>query len=141
MTAILGDVMRKRGEEMQSEVFDALRRADAPMSAYDILAALSANNPKIAPTTVYRTLNALIKKGRIHRLESLNAYMACQCDAHDHQSILSICDDCGSVEETVAPELLARMSTVVGQSGFAPSRHVIEVHGTCADCGPERPAS
>lgn len=134
--------MGKRGEMLQSEMMEVLERADAPLSAYDILAALRGSYPKIAPTTVYRALKVLLDQGRIHRLESLNAYMICQHphshdNGHPHESILSICDDCGSVEENEAPDLVASLGHVIGKSGFEAQRHVIEVHGRCADCGPE----
>ncbi len=127
--------MGKRGERTQADVLAILRRRDGPLSAYDVLGELRETNPKIAPPTVYRALTALIGRGRIHRLESLNAYIACQCDSHRHAPILSICDDCGMVEESVAPDLLEKLSGVIGRSGFAPSRHVIEVNGVCAACG------
>lgn len=133
--------MGKQGERMQAQVLEALQGAAGPCSAYDILDALRPNNAKLAPTTVYRALTALTEQGRVHRLESLNAYIVCQCDDHAQDSILSICGDCGSVEETIAPELLANLARTIGSSGFAPTRHVVEVHGTCADCGPERTAS
>ena len=127
--------MSTRGEKMQAEVLAVLRRHHGPLSAYAVLGALRPAHPKIAPTTIYRALAALMERGRIHRLESLNAYIACQCDRHQHAAILSICDDCGSVEESVAPELLKELSSMIGKSGFSPTRHVIEVHGQCASCG------
>lgn len=127
--------MSKRGEKIQAEVLAALRRRRGPLSAYDVLGELREANPKIAPPTVYRALAALTERGRVHRLESLNAFIACQCDRHQQASILSICDDCGAVEERVAPDLLNELSSIIGISGFAPMRHVIEVHGLCASCG------
>lgn len=127
--------MSKRGEKMQAEVLAVLRRRLGPLSAYDVLGELREVNPKIAPPTIYRALAALTERGHVHRLESLNAFIACQCDRHQHASILSICDDCGSVEESVAPDLLKKLSSIAGKSGFAPTRHVIEVHGLCASCG------
>ncbi|MEM6596463.1 MAG: Fur family transcriptional regulator [Pseudomonadota bacterium] len=138
--------MGRRGEMMQSDVMKALKGADEPLSAYDIIAALRNSYPKLAPTTVYRALKALMENGRIHRVESLNAYMPCQHAHSDeqtqqHPSILSICDDCGSVEESAAPDLFSKLGRIMGKSGFTPERHVIEVHGRCADCGPERAAT
>ncbi|MEM9707556.1 MAG: Fur family transcriptional regulator [Pseudomonadota bacterium] len=133
--------MGKRGEALRLEVLEALRRAKGPLSAYDILAEMRASNPKAAPMTVYRALNTLADQGLVHRLESLNSYMLCQCADQRHEAILSICDGCGLVEETVAPEVVATMSRAVGKSGFAPVRHIIEVHGICADCGPEQTIS
>jgi len=93
--------MGRRGESLQAEVLEMTRRRNCPSSAYDVLEELRKSNPKLAPTTVYRALAALIDRGRIHRLESLNSYIACQCERHHHASILSICDGCGCVEENV----------------------------------------
>ncbi|MEM1075724.1 MAG: transcriptional repressor [Pseudomonadota bacterium] len=129
--------MGKRGDALRAEVLDFLRRADAPLSAYDILGKLRESNPKTAPTTVYRTLNSLTEQALVHRLESINAYVLCQNSEPGHEAILSICDDCGTVEETVAPEVHKTMAKAMGKSGFLPSRHVVEVHGTCSECMPE----
>lgn len=127
--------MTKRGEMIQTEVLSVLCQRGEPLSAYDVLGKLRERNPKIAPPTIYRALAALTERGCVHRLESMNAYIACQHDTHRHASILSICDDCGSVEENVAPDILDRLASVIEQSGFAPIRHVIEIHGRCASCG------
>lgn len=132
--------MGKRGDALRAEVVHALRDAGQPQTAYDILHKLRTTNPKTAPTTVYRTLNSLADRGDIHRLESLNAYVLCQGEDTCHDAILAICDDCGTVKETAAPEVLETMASAIGKSGFAPSRHIVEVHGTCADCTVESPA-
>ena len=127
--------MTKRGEQMRAEILAVLKVADGAMSAYDVLRELRAAHPKIAPPTVYNALAALSKRGCVHRVESLKAYIACRCDSHPHASILSICDDCGAVEERVAPDLVETLSGILGETGFAPQRHVIEIHGVCATCG------
>lgn len=127
--------MREQGRKMQAEVLAVLRRNGGPLSAYDVLGELREANPKIAPPTIYRALAALTERGSVHRLESLNAFIACKCDQHANASILSICDDCGSVEESIAPDLLEKVSSIAGKSGFQPVRHVIEIHGVCASCG------
>ena len=99
-----------------------------------MLAELRADHPKIAPPTVYRALSALVANGRVHRLESLNAYIACRCEGHNHAAIISICDDCGGVEESIAPAVLDELSNIAQQSGFRSTRHVVELHGVCASC-------
>ena len=104
------------------------------MSAYDVLAELRQFNPKIAPTTVYRALNALMERKKIHRLESMNAYIACQCEHHQQTPILAVCDDCGSVAECLAPTVLSALSDVADQSGFSATRQVIELRGRCVSC-------
>ena len=130
--------MGKRGEETQAAVLAILRRYGRPVSAYDVLGQLRQSNPKIAPPTVYRALAALMERGQVHRIESLSAFIACRCEHHPRVSILTICDDCGLVEESEAPEVLRELSNIAGRSGFAPTRHVIEVHGVCVLCGGAR---
>lgn len=133
--------MRTSGEVMQSKVLAALKSADAALSAYEILEALRNEFPKIAPPTVYRALATLTDKGTVHRVESLNAFVACNGHSHDHASIMSICDDCGSVEESEAPNIFDDLSGHVGKTGFDAHRHVVEVHGVCAACGSQDNAS
>lgn len=127
--------MARRRGEMQERVLDVLRRHGGQRSAYAILAELREENAKIAPPTIYRALTALVERGAVHRLESLNTFVACQRDDHPHASILSICDDCGTVEECLAPDLLSDIATFAGRTGFQASRQVVEVHGVCAACG------
>jgi Fur family zinc uptake transcriptional regulator len=123
-----------RGEERQTDVLAALQHHGRPRSAYQILADLRRSEPKLSPPTVCRALAALIERGCVHRLESLNKFMACGCDHHRQAYILSICGDCSTVEESAAPDLPNVLSRIVGQSGFRPARHVIEVHGRCGAC-------
>ncbi len=126
--------MTKRGEQMRAEILAVLREADGALSAYDVLNRLTASHPKIAPLTVYRALATLTETGRVHRVESLKAYIACQCDSRHQSAILTICDACGNVEERTAPRLVENLSGFVEETGFLPQRHVIEVHGLCSSC-------
>lgn len=125
----------KRGEQIRAEVLAVLRASDSALSAYDVLYRLQPSYPKLAPPTIYNALAALSKAGRVHRVESLKAYVACRGDRGHEPSVLSICDDCGTVEKRVAPQLVADLSGLLEETGFAPQRHVIEVHGVCSNCG------
>ena len=126
--------MSERGKRMQAEVLAVLRSHRTPMSAYEMLGCLGEENSRLAPPTIYRALAALTDRGSVHRLESLNAFIACQRDCHRQASILSVCDDCGGVEENVSADLLKRLSGLAARSGFVPVRHVVEIHGQCATC-------
>lgn len=128
--------MNQRGKRMQEEVPAVLRSRRAPMSACGMPERLRRDNPRLAPPTIYRALAALAARGCVHRLESLNAFIACRRDRHRQASILSICNHCGDVEENVSPQLLETLAGIAGKSGFAPARHVIEIHGQCAACEP-----
>ena len=68
----------------QSLVMKTLTSADAPLSAYTILDRLRDDGLR-APLQVYRALDKLTTLGLVHRLESLNAFVACaHPDCHEH---------------------------------------------------------
>ena len=123
-----------RSQYLRESVLEILQDNSEPMSAYDVLHELQKVTGKIAPTTVYRTLSSLQNERAVHRLESLNAYIACNKNCMHNAPIISICDACGEVEESVSDELLANLSDIVQRKGFSAERHVIEVHGKCAPC-------
>lgn len=126
--------MGQRAETTQEAVLTLLKAQRAPLSAYDVLEALRRDGRRLAPTSVYRALTALIDNGAVHRLESRNAFVACRSAGAAHEAILSVCEECGAVEETICSSVLTALSRAAGRSGFAPSRHVIEVFGRCAAC-------
>lgn len=128
--------MGKRAETMQAAVLAALQSRGAPLSAYQILEILQQGGRRLAPTTIYRALAALTAERKIHRLETRNAFVACRGGCGDAATILAVCDECGAVEETMSEDVLAALSSITGAKGFAPSRHVIEITGQCAECGP-----
>ena len=119
-------------------VLEILQTSEQPMSAYEILGKLRDKNPKIAPPTIYRTLSDLVERGRAHRLESLNAYIAWKTDKRDESTVITICDDCGVVSEYIDTGVLDGLSAVIANSGFALSRHIIELQGVCENCGYEQ---
>ena len=67
------------------EVYDALRTLNRPMSAYQVLDQVREHGIS-APPTVYRALEQLVEQGRVHRLESMNAYVACCDPEHQHDA-------------------------------------------------------
>jgi Fur family transcriptional regulator, zinc uptake regulator len=119
----------------QQLVFGALSAAGQPMSAYSILDSLRDAGLR-APLQVYRALDKLVENGSVHRLESLNAFVAC---AHKHchencASAFAICEKCGSVTEFSDDAVMRRLRGWSGRANFTPSKMVVEVRGMCAAC-------
>jgi Fur family transcriptional regulator, zinc uptake regulator len=119
----------------QEMVLGTLSAADGPLSAYTILDRLRDRGFR-APLQVYRALDKLLDYGLIHRLESINSFVACahpQC--HGHGSIaFAICEKCGQVEEFSDAMVQQHLSERSRERGFKPSKTVIEIRGTCAAC-------
>ncbi len=131
--------MTQRAHETQSQVLAVLRCHRSPLSAYDAIGELRPISPKIAPPTVCRALEVLAGRGLVHCIESLKASVACQYDECQHASAFVICDDCGTAEESFAPDLLEELFRVAEQSRFTLTRHVIEIHGLCPSRGKAAP--
>jgi Fur family zinc uptake transcriptional regulator len=126
----------------QLKVLEKLEIASGPLSAYTLLDQLRESGFR-APLQVYRALDSLIRDGYAHRLESLNAFVACskvhgdehRHDGHDHGvTAFAICDLCGQVSEFSGLEASERLHDWVESTGFVPKKAVIEFRGTCADC-------
>lgn len=119
----------------QAQVLERLKAAAAPLSAYVLLDQLRDSGFR-APLQVYRALDTLIKGGYVHRLESLNAFVAC-AEPHDHahrMTAFAICDSCGHASEFSDAEVGEPLEDWLHQTGFAPKKAVIEFRGTCAKC-------
>ncbi|MGF1455174.1 MAG: Fur family transcriptional regulator [Alphaproteobacteria bacterium] len=115
-------------------VLGALRDAGRPLTAYDLIARLKDQGIS-SPPTVYRALSRLTDDGLAHRLESLNAFVACQSGGgHDEAAIFTICNDCGQADEitdTVTADGLTRHAE---ENGFTVTSVTCELRGRCAQC-------
>ncbi len=81
-------------------VLKTLRKNIQPLSAYALLEKLHKYGIK-SPPIVYRALDSLIESGKVHKINELNTFVACDCqDDHDHQmSVITICQECNDVAE------------------------------------------
>jgi len=119
----------------QSLVLAALTAAEGPLSAYTILDRLRDEGFR-APLQVYRALDKLTGLGLVHRLESLNAFVAC-IHPHCHGGgtvAFAICDKCGQVDEFSDETVAERLAGWAAAHGFHPRKTTIEIRGTCAAC-------
>lgn len=131
-----GTIVSKRGQrltELRSQVLRLLLEQGEPTKAYDLLALIKGRG--IAkPPTVYRTLRFLQEVGLVHKIESLNAFVACGHTSHDHSAVFMICDACGRSEELHAAEITKMLKHETKQADFSVTRTIIETHGFCGSC-------
>lgn len=120
----------------QAVVADTLRNAGRPMSAYQILDEKRVrDNGLKAPLTIYRALEKLMDAGIVHRIESLNAFVACTGDKpHADPAAFMICHDCKQTIEFPAHELHQQASKRAADFGFRMDGMHLEISGSCADC-------
>ena len=79
----------------QQLVLEIIEKAKEPLKAYSILFNVQKKGIK-APLQVYRALDKLIEIGKIHKIESKNAFVACKnsnCEI-SNATAFSICEKC-----------------------------------------------
>lgn len=124
---------RRPAPEQDKMIAEALRGVGRPVSAYELIDELR-EKATLAPQTVYRSLDRLIADGQAHRLESLNAFVACRHPSHEGTAVFAICDDCGTVTEFDEPTAVERLQAWAKKSKFAVHRMTLELRGRCHVC-------
>jgi len=89
---------------------------------------------RLALVTVYRALDFLIEHGLVHRLASLNAYIACAHAPAEHGAQFLICGRCGTVGELADNKVERAIAKAASDVGFAVAAPVVEVAGLCILC-------
>jgi len=117
---------------VRRRTFEILLEAHAALGAYDVLARLDAEGLGSKPPVAYRALAFLVDNGFVHRIERLNAFVACAHPGAAHDPAFMICRGCKKVAETDAG--LSALTTPAAQTGFQIEQTVIEAEGLCPAC-------
>ncbi|MEQ1715163.1 MAG: Fur family transcriptional regulator [Hyphomicrobium sp.] len=125
---------RRSAIDQDRIVVEALRGVGRPVSAYELIEQLR-DKGVTAPPTVYRALNRLIEDGLAHRLESLNAFVACN-HPHHHvgKAVFAICDACGTVIEFDNKAAEKNLAAWAKEADFQVRAMTLELRGQCRAC-------
>jgi len=147
--AAVEQACRARGLRLtpiRANVLRLLAYAGKPVKAYDLLALVRMSKEAAhikgeskeigadAPPTVYRALDFLMNHGFIHKLSSINAFVACHHPGLTHSVPFLICDVCQQAIELEDRDIVRQLEARARALGFKPQAQVLEVHGLCADC-------
>lgn len=123
---------------LRRTVLGLVLQSPTPVGAYALLDRLKADRGGAAPPTIYRALDFLMAQRLVHRLEKLNAFIACHVHEtgadHDHPAQFLICGSCGSVTELEEPAITHALEEAARRAGFRPARATVEIEGTCRSC-------
>lgn len=128
--------MRHKNTELSphsKKTLEVLHKGGKPLSAYELLAKLTKFGIK-APQTVYRALDALVQRGLVHRIETLNAFVACHNHAGDNCAQFAVCRECGAVTEIHDHRLSDAIKTLAKSLSFSIEREMLELVGLCQAC-------
>ncbi len=114
-------------------VLEILLQEHRAMGAYDILGLLSDEGFASQPPVVYRALDFLVANGFAHKIQKLNAYIACAHPGDSHTPVFLICRSCKTVAETAA-SLKSTLGEVADKIGFKIETTIVEAEGMCPTC-------
>jgi Fur family zinc uptake transcriptional regulator len=119
-----------------AEILLAEHRA---MGAYEILDVLRAEGLGSQPPVAYRALDFLSTHGFVHKIERLNAFVACTHPGASHSPAFLICRSCNKVAEADTSPVDDQLGRAAAAAGFQIEQAVVEAEGLCPDCAePER---
>ena len=119
----------------QKIIFDLIKKSNEPLKAYSILSNVQKKGIK-APLQVYRALDKLVAIGKIHKIESKNAFMACQnskCQVAK-ATAFSICENCEKVSEIKNSKLFEYLKDFNDKTGMKYNKYNLEFFGLCKKC-------
>ena len=119
----------------QQIVLDLVEKSSEPLKAYSILFNVQKKGIK-APLQVYRALDRLVEIGKIHKIESRNAFIACQDSSCQisKATAFSICESCEKVTEINNSKLSNYLNNFKDNSGMKYSKYNLEFFGLCKKC-------
>ena len=119
----------------QQIVLDLVEKSSEPLKAYSILFNVQKKGIK-APLQVYRALDRLVEIGKIHKIESRNAFIACQDSSCQisKATAFSICESWEKVTEINNSKLSNYLNNFKDNSGMKYSKYNLEFFWLCKKC-------
>lgn len=120
--------------DVRRRVLEILLEGHRAMGAYDILDVLNSEGLGSQPPVAYRALEFLVTNGFAHKIERLNAFVACGHPNGVCAPAFLICRGCEKVAEAQAIPNEGALGASAAAAGFVIERAVVEAVGLCPDC-------
>jgi Fur family zinc uptake transcriptional regulator len=119
----------------QQIILNLIVKSSEPLKAYSILFNVQKKGIK-APLQVYRALDKLVEIGKIHKIESRNAFIACQNSSCQisKATAFSICESCENVSEISNSKLSKYLANFADETGMKYNKYNLEFFGLCKKC-------
>jgi len=119
---------------VRRKVLEILLREHRAMGAYAILDVLGEEGFGTQPPVAYRALDFLTENGFCHKIERLNAFVACAHPGRNHTPAFMICRICDAVAETHSAPAKGALGDAARAVGFHIEKTVVEAEGVCPAC-------
>ena len=119
----------------QQIILDLIVKSSEPLKAYSILFNVQKKGIN-ATLQVYRALDKLVEIGKIHKIESRNAFIACQNSSCQisKATAFSICESCENVSEISNSKLSKYLANFADEAGMKYNKYNLEFFGLCKKC-------
>jgi Fur family ferric uptake transcriptional regulator len=115
-------------------VVDVLAGQECCLSVPQIVEAARAGGDNVGVASVYRTLDLLVDKGLVQKIDLGGDHAHYERVEHgDHHHHL-VCSECGRVEPFADQQLESALERLEESTGFAVSSHDVLLRGACDDC-------
>ena len=119
---------------VRRKVLEILLQDHRALGAYTILDRLREDGFGSQPPVAYRALDFLVTNGLAHKIERLNAFIACAHTNHSHTPAFMICRLCDAVAEALSSTARGALLDAARSTGFRIEQTVIEAEGICPSC-------
>jgi len=118
---------------LRRKVFEFLLNDHKPLGAYEILDLLRKEGLSSKPPIAYRVLDFLIEQGFVHKIQGLNAFVACSHPGNSHSPTFMICRKCDKVAEVEEKESGINLEKT-SPTDFKIEEAFVEIMGLCKSC-------
>ncbi|GGH38248.1 ABC transporter ATP-binding protein [Cribrihabitans marinus] len=119
---------------VRRKVLELLLQEHRALGAYAILDLLREAGFGSQPPVAYRALEFLVENGFVHKVERLNAFVACAHPGRMHSPAFMICRLCEAVAEAPSAPARGAFGAAARAAGFQIERTVVEAEGVCPSC-------
>jgi|TARA_B110000259_G_scaffold36424_1_gene41025 Fur family zinc uptake transcriptional regulator len=119
---------------LRRKVLEILLEEHRALGAYAVLDLLREAGLGSQPPVAYRALSFLVEHGFAHKIERLNAFVACALPDILHSPAFMICRKCDTVVEAQSPSSSFDLSETASATGFEIEQTTLEAKGVCNSC-------
>ncbi len=119
---------------VRRKALEVLLQEHRAIGAYEMLDRLRDAGFGSQPPVAYRALEFLVINGFAHKIERLNAFIACAHPGASHSPAFMICRSCDSVAEAHSAPARGALGDAARAAGFQIERTMVEAVGLCPSC-------
>lgn len=130
------DILKKKNLKAtkgREKVMDIIKNAELPINAEEIYKLCLKEDNNINLSTIYRTLNTLVKNQILIKQVRQDGVAYYQENKHDHKHLL-ICTNCNKKITLDICPLEKLLNNIAIDTHFKITAHNIELYGLCPKC-------